>query len=434
MKSPDTPGPGSKIFYGWFILTSSFFILFFNSGARHTIGIMFKPMISEFGWNRSAISLAFFINMTLYAVCLTVVGRLYDRYGPKWVIIISTLLLAMGYMGVSCINTLGQFFFFYGIIAALGLGGTSVPIFAALTSKWFIKGRGLAISLALCGGCLGQFALVPVFNAFVLGYGWRISHIWIALIMLCVNIPLALLVIKGDPDDMDLKPYGFESEDEILSQEGQGLSGAVDRDLGLREAMGTRSFWLYLIVMFVCGSGDFLITTHLIPFVTDHGISAVTAANMLAWFGFMGMVGILVAGPASDRIGNKVPISLTFVLRVILFLLILKYRNLTSFYIFSLGFGFTFLITAPLTPTLVGRLYGLSHVGIITGFITTIHHLGGGFWAYMGGMIFDRTNSYHLAFVLSAFMAAIAVLCSIFIKEERHVREAVSLSALSDST
>jgi len=184
--------------------------------------------------------------------------------------------------------------------------------------------------------------------------------------------------------------------------------------------MHTYSFWLFLIAMFICGSGDFLVTTHIVPFVTDYDISPTTAGNMLAWFGLMSLAGILIAGPASDIIGNKIPIVLTFVLRFLLFLLILKYQNLASFYIFALAFGFTFLITAPLIPTLIGKLYGFSHVGLLSGFTTTIHHLGGGFWAYAGGLIFDQTGSYQLIFILSAIMALAAVFNSIFIKEERH--------------
>jgi len=185
--------------------------------------------------------------------------------------------------------------------------------------------------------------------------------------------------------------------------------------------MHTRSFWLFLIVMFICGSGDFLVSTHLIPFLTDHGVSSITAGNMFAWFGLMSLAGILAAGPVSDLIGNKIPIVFTFVLRFLLFLLILKYQNLGSFYGFALAFGFTVLITAPLTPTLIGRLYGFTHLGLMAGFITTVHHLGGGFWAYLGGVVFDQTGSYRLAFILSAIMAIVAVLCTLFIVERRHL-------------
>jgi len=132
------------------------------------------------------------------------------------------------------------------------------------------------------------------------------------------------------------------------------------------------------------------------------------------------MGGILIAGPASDRFGNRGPIAWTFVLRFMVYILILKYPNELNFYIFALLFGFTFLITAPLTATLMGRLYGLSHVGLLSGFATTVHHLAGGFWAYMGGMVFDRTGSYRLIFVISAAMCLIAVGCALLIKEKRH--------------
>jgi len=134
----------------------------------------------------------------------------------------------------------------------------------------------------------------------------------------------------------------------------------------------------------------------------------------------MSLAGILVVGPLSDLIGNKTPIAFTFLLRFILFFLILKYQNLGSFYVFSLGFGFTLLITAPLNATLMGRLYGFSHLGLISGFVSTVHHLGGGFWAFMGGSIFDRTGSYRLVFILSAIMALVAALSAMLIEERRH--------------
>jgi MFS family permease len=421
MPSTEKPATSSGLFYGWYIIAASFAILFFNSGARHSFGVMFKPMITEFGWSRGLISLAFFLNMTLYALSLIAVGKFYDRYGPKWVIIISTVFLSAGYSLISLITSAWQLFFSYGILVAFGLGGTSVPLIAALTSKWFEKWRGLAISLSLSGSCLGQFALVPLFSFFAVSYGWRASYLYIALIMLAVNIAMALLVIRGDPHELGQIPFGHNHAERMSEEKHWPSEDETLVDLGLGEAMRTRSFWLFLFVMFTCGSGDFLVTIHLIPLVTDHGISPITAGNMLAWFGLMSLVGILVAGPASDLIGNKIPITLTFLLRTLLFLLVLKYQSLLTFYVFALIFGFTFLITAPLTPTLIGRLYGLSHVGLISGFITTIHHLGGGLGAYVGGVIFDFTGDYGLAFMLFAAMAAMASLCSMFIVERRHL-------------
>ncbi|MBW2206143.1 MAG: MFS transporter [Deltaproteobacteria bacterium] len=410
----------SSLYSGWYIVAASFVILFFNAGARFAISVMFKPLIAEFGWSRGTLSLAFFLNMTVYAISLIFVGRFYDRYGPKWVLIISTLFLSAGFMSIFLVTSLWQFFICYGVLAAIGMGGTAVNFLAAVTSKWFKKRRGLAVSLALSGSCIGQFALVPLFTIFVYRIGWRASYFWIGCIMFLVNIILAVLVIKGDPEPGVTSPSAKASRKNGDGNREQVSLHACLRDLDLWEAMRTRSFWMFCAVMFVCGSGDFLMTTHWIAYTTDHGISPTTAGNMLAWFGLMSLVGILVAGTASDRIGNRIPLAITFALRVIMFLLILRVENAVSFYIFALVFGFTFFITAPLTPTLIGRLFGLTHIGLIGGAVTTIHHLGGGLWAYVGGVIFDHTGSYHWAFGISMLMAGAAVLCALLIKEERH--------------
>jgi predicted MFS family arabinose efflux permease len=239
--------------------------------------------------------------------------------------------------------------------------------------------------------------------------------------MLFVNMALVLFVMREPADPPDTSSARAK-RDEKKEKSEEMVSSDHLRDLSLGEAMKTSAFWLFLIVMFVCGSGDFLVTTHLIPFVTDHGIHPAQAGSMLAWIGLMSLFGVLIAGPASDFIGNKIPMAITFLLRFGAFLLILTHQNATSFYLFSILFGFTYIVTGPIATTLLGRLYGFSNIGVLSGFITTIHHLGGGLWAYLGGVIFDQTGSYRLAFMGSAVMAFIAFLCSILIRERRHIR------------
>ena len=377
-------------------------------------------MLADLGWNRTSLSSAFFLNMTFFALTMSIGGRLYDRYGPKWVILVSTLFLSTGYIGIAFIDSLWEFYICYGFLAAIGFGGVSIPLVAALMSNWFEKRRGLAISLAISGNCIGQFLLVPVFSTIVLNHGWRISYALIGFIMLVVNCLLCLTVIRGNPSDLGLRPYGRGKQLHPEPGVSNGNAGTISQDLGLRMALRTYSFWLYLVIMFVCGSGDFLVVVHLVALLTDFGIPFKTAGNILALFGLLSLGGILLAGPASDRFGNRWPIALTFVLRFMVYLLILKYPNEINFYIFAILFGFTFLVTAPLTATLMGRLYGLTHVGLLSVFAPTVHHLAGGFWAYMGGMLFDRTGSYQIIFVISAAMCLLAVACAFLIKDQRH--------------
>jgi MFS family permease len=407
----------STISFGWYVVAASFVIMFLNAGARLMIGVLVKPMIADFGWSRSAVSLAVFVNMAVFAAAIVIAGRLYDRYGPKWIILVSSLLFSGGLMLMAVMTSLWQFVLFYGVISAAGLGGTTSPIFGAIVSRWFERRRGSAISLAMSGTSLGQFALVPLFTAFLLDEGWRATMLWVGVLCLVVNVVLALWILRGDPEDLGETPYGHEGP----VAAGGPAPPVGPRSMNLREAMHTGSFWLFTVAMFVCGAGDFLLTTHLVPMATDHGIPTSTAVAMLAWFGLLSLGGILLAGPLSDLIGNKVPIAAAFALRVALFLLVVRYQNAASFWALSLGFGFTFLITAPLTTTLMGRLYGFANIGLLGGFITTVHHVGGGLWAYLGGAVYDATGGYTLAMAVSAAASAVALVCTLLIREARHV-------------
>ena len=417
----DKSGRSGGLFYGWYIVAASFTILFFNSGARYAFGVMFKPIVKEFGWSRGTVSLVFFVNMVVFAISLFIVGKLYDRYGPKWVIIISSIFISAGFVLTSFMHSIGQFFLSYGVLAAFGIAGTAVPLMATLTSKWFDKWRGLAISLALAGNSIGQFALVPLLSLCALNFGWRASYLYVGIVMCVVNILLVLFVIKGDPAQLGMKPFGYKEKAEKRAEIGTPAAGMADvQDMGLKQAMGTSSFWIFTLVMFICGGGDYFATTHLIPLATDYGISPITAGNMLGLYGLMSLAGILIAGPSADLIGNKIPIIITFVIRVLLYLMVLKYKGVAALYVFALAFGFTHLITAPLTPMLIGKLYGVMHLGVLTGFINTSHFVGAGFWAYMGGLIYDKTGSYQLAFVLLAVMALVACVSMFFLQEKRH--------------
>lgn len=379
---------------------------------------MLKPIGADFGWSRADLSLVFSVNMIVFSLGLLVVGKIYDRYGPKWVIVVSTILISAGFVMTSFMHSIGQFFFAYGVLAALGIAGTAVPLMATLTSKWFERKRGLAVSLSLSGNSMGQFLLVPLMSRVAVDYGWRDSYRSIGVVMLAVNLLLAFSVIKGDPSHLGLKPLRERGGEGKEKKEVSIPAGPPD--LGFKQALATPSYWFFVVLMFICGGGDYFATTHFIPLATDNGISQMTAGSMLGWYGAMSLVGILLSGPAGDRIGNKIPMVSTFVLRFFLYLLIYRYKNAGPLYVFALAFGFTHLVTGPLTPMLVAKMYGTTNLGVLTGFVNTVHFLGGAAAGYMGGAVFDRTGSYQLALVISAVAALVAIGCGLCIREERH--------------
>jgi MFS family permease len=425
----------TRLFHGWYVLVASFIVLFLSGGSRAAIGVMVKPMEVDLGWTREAISSTMFLNLGIYALATLVTGRLYDRYGPKWIIVVSTLLFSAGHTLMATMGDLWQLYLYFGVLNALGLAGITVTLFGTLVGKWFEEWRGLCITLAFAGTCIGQFLLVPFLSEMTATSGWRAANLWIASVCLVVNLALTFGVIRGEPKDYGLEPYGrhYRGTLDLGSSVGgmtavkdeaptkSKLSVAAPRDLTLSEAMRSRSLWLFAIALFACGSADFLVTLHLVPMVRDHGLTEGVAASMLAWLGLLSLPGMLIAGPIAKAVGNKMPIAATFVMRLALFVMLLFVQGPITFWIFSLGFGLTLLVAAPLTTTLIGELYGVRHLGFITGFVNTIHTIGGGVGAYLGGVVFQRTDGYNAAFIASAVFAAVAAVCSILIREKRHL-------------
>ncbi len=402
------------------VVAASFVMVFFNTSAQFAFGVMFKPVISEFGWSRSAVSSIFFLHMVVFAVGVTVVGKLYDRFGPKWIIIVSTLFVSAGFALTSIAHSIGQFFFSYGLLVAMGFAGTGVPLASTIVSKWFEKSRGLAISIAITGSSVGSFVMVPVLSAFSVAHGWRASYFSLGAVTLVVNMLLVLFAINGDPRHLGVRPFGAQRAKR--TEPGPvGRPSRVERapDFGLSQALAARSFLLLLVALFVNGCGNYLTMTHFINFATDCGVSSLTAGRMMGWYGLLGLAGVLVAGPAADRIGCRAPLALTFALRFVLYLVILKYQSVPSMYAFVLLFGFTQLVAAPLTPMLIGKLYGFDKIGLLTGFVNTVYFFGAGLFAYVAGLIFDKTGSYETTFFVSAVMAAVAALCSLLIGEKK---------------
>jgi predicted MFS family arabinose efflux permease len=402
------PSPAALRAQAWQTLAGAFAILFLVQGGRTIIGVALKPIAGEFGWDRASISMAIFLNMACFALTLTAVGRIFDRYGARRVIVAATLLVAIGFAGITRVSSLWGFYLFFGVCAAVGFGGTSIPLFAAIVSRRFTSGRGLAVSVALAGGCIGHFGVVLFATQMVVAHDWRTAFLVTGGAILAVNLVVTTVLIRDDPPP-DRAP-------------GRRTDGSIDGggDLGLPEAARTAAFWLYLTVMFICGGGDYLVMTHLVPMATDSGVSQQAAGGMLAWYGLASLVGVLAAGRSADRFGNKWPVCLAFGIRLIAMLLVLGSPSESEFYLFAVLFGFTNLVTAPITTTLVVKLYGPCHLGLITGLITTVHHLSGGLWAFAGGAVFDRAGSYRPILLVYAGAAVIAALCAAAIRERRH--------------
>ena len=160
----------------------------------------------------------------------------------------------------------------------------------------------------------------------------------------------------------------------------------------------------------VCGFQDFFVATHVVAFAQDKGLTAAFSGTLYAFMGLLGLFGVMSAGLLADRFGSVHPTALCFLARIVVFALIILNQSAPAIVVFALLYGFTFLITAPLTVTFAGSMFGAPRLGMMSGIINMVHHIAGGLGALIGGIVFDARGSYDAAFVL---MLALAVLASV---------------------
>ena len=152
----------NNIFWGWYIVVGAFLVMSVNYGARYCFGIFVKPLSVEHGWSHSVISLAATINMLIYSIGAIFVGRMLDKFAPRWIMTTGAIIAAAGFILTGFVNSPLTLYLAYGLLVGLGATGMGVVICSSSVGKWFIKMRGLAIGIATMGISFGIMTLTPL--------------------------------------------------------------------------------------------------------------------------------------------------------------------------------------------------------------------------------------------------------------------------------
>lgn len=417
----------SNIHYGWFILVVAFFSIIVAAVIRSTSGVFMVPFEEEFGWERSTISLAFAVNLVLYGFSGPFVAAFMERYGVRKVMIAAMLFLAGGIGLTTVMSAPWQLFLLWGIIIGMGSGVFLSVLSAHVANHWFVKNRGLAIGILHASTATGQLLFLPSLAYIVEQYSWRTAATMVSALGLLM-ILVIFRFMKNDPADMGVLPYGASDADK-LSETKDNRNPVATAFQTLHEAVRNKDFWLLAGSFFICGlSTSGLIGTHFIPYCSDFGISAVTAAGLLAFMGVFDIVGTTVSGWLSDRFDNRWLLFWYYGLRG-LSLLLLPYALFNDSYLFLVAFaifyGLDWVATVPPTIRLASDIFGKEKGAVVYGWIFASHQLGSGLAAYGGGVVYSWLFSYQSVFVMAGAMCLLATLFVLRIKRGTAVAQGV---------
>jgi len=396
-----------RFFYGYIVVALAFLIMVIMGGTIYTFGIFFKPLAGDFGWSSAATSGAFSLQMVIHGLFYIVTGRLNDRFGPRLVVSACCLLLGAGYLLMSQISDIWQLYLFYGVVIGIGMSGAFVPL-GSTVARWFVKRKGAMIGIAVAGISVGTMIMPPVASWLISSYGWRTSYVVMGLMVLVITISAAQF-LRRDPPQMRLLPYG-------QSEVQEGGSNVEVSGFSLQEALHTRQFWLLCVAFLSFGVFQTAIMVHIVPHAIELGISATAAANIFAVIGGLGIIGRIVMGGTSDRIGCRAALIICFVLLMAGFAWLLVTKDLWMLYLFAAVFGFGYGGTSALISPTVAEFFGLRSHGVILGVTTFVTTAGCAVGAVMAGSVFDTTGSYQVSFLICVVLSIIGIILSALLR------------------
>lgn len=394
---PDAAKPGFN--YGYVIVICAFISMVAVYLLPFSYGVYFKPMAAELGWNRTVVSGAFSLSRIVGSIVAILFGWLIDKKGARMVLILCGLVCAAGYLVISGINAIWQLYVVYGVLV-----GAGISIFAPMvstTAKWFARRRTMMTGIVISGVGVATMIGPPLNTMLILTYGWRLSYI-IAGSTVALLIIIVAQFMRREP---------VERHEPTINRidNGEGKLSIYSNSFSLREAIITRQFWIFFLMSFCYAFCNMGLTIHIVPHITDIGISASTAAYVLATIGGVNVVGLSLMGFIGDRIGNKTTVIIGFILMSLSPLLLLFIREAWLFYLFAVIFGFATTGIAPQRGPLIATMFGIKYHGLIFSASDSSFMLGAALGPLLAGYIFDHTNSYATAFVVTAVVALLGL-------------------------
>jgi len=392
-----------RCYYGWIIVGVALISMAFWLGIRSSFSVFYVALLDEFPWSRAGSAGVQSMALITYTFMAPLVGGLIDRFGPRRVIAPGILILAVGLMLCSRIETLTQFYIFYGVVVGTGISCIGIVSYSAILAHWFEKKRGLASGIAVSGMGLGTFLLVPMSQSFISMWGWRMTFIITGCLVLIILVPATALFLRHKPQELGQHPDGSNSPDLNNKNHSQDQNNKQDNDWTLRKAVYTLRFWALILFPFFGFIGVFIIVVHQVKFLVDQGIDKMTAAYILAMVGIVSSIFRIFWGWLSDRISRE----LTYTMGIVCgclgagSLLLFEIHGSAFFtYSFFVLFGVGWGVTAPMFMAVAADLFKGRIFGLIYGFVEAGIGIAGAFGAWVAGFIFDKTQSYQAAFVL----------------------------------
>lgn len=380
---------GSIRYAGWGVLAAAFtgVMVSFAPIIPYTFSLFLDPLDAAFGWKREAMGGAFALAAITVALASPGIGILLDRYAPRRIILPAILGFALALASLSTLSPhIGRFYLTFFVLGLMA-NGTAQFAYTRTVLTWFSRRRGFALALLLTGSGLGSILIPPLTEWMIQHHGWRDAWLMLGGIAL-LGFPLTALLVRNRP--------------EAVLVRADGRAAGVTVAAALRSA----AFWILAFITILSAFSENGLVTNLASILTEHGITAASAALALSVRGGAGIVGRLCIGFMIDRASPERIQTLVLTLAAV-GTLILAFAGtgplaLLGAAVLGVGLG----SEADVAPYLLARYFGRRHFSVLYGLTWTAYAIGGATGPLWIGHLYDRAGSYQPRFVV--YLAAVA--------------------------
>lgn len=403
-------------FYGWIIVAVGFVTLGAAFGVWYSFSVFILAIIKEFGWSRAAASSIFSAFIFSQAIVNLITGHLQDRFGPRAVIPLGTIVLALSLGLTSRCQSLWHFAIAYGIFAGAGVSLLGFASHAAFIPKWFERQRGLAVGITMSGIGFGMLFVIPLVEKSISIHGWRLTYLYMAVLILLLVGPLNLIFGRRSPQDLNLVPDGDSSDgDEKIQNSTLRVKVMntvwANETWTLGKSLRTKRFWFLFSGFFFLAFAYQGTLLHAVSAMVDDGLKREHAAYFFGILGVAGSVGKVLLGYLSDLYGRERINTLGVGMAIVGIICLMHVGSAPGVLplMFALLFGLGYGAAAPLLPSVCADIFLGNSFGLIFAMIAIGGGMGGASGSFMAGLLRDTSGTY--ATPLSVFMGSLITAC-----------------------
>ncbi|HEY7323103.1 MAG TPA: MFS transporter [Candidatus Binatia bacterium] len=421
-----------KFFYGYIILALCLINMVVMRGVNGSFSVYYLALLENFGWSHSDGASIASVNFLVYALAAPFVGFAFDRFGPRFLMPLGGALVGVGLLLSGFGNSLWNFYLSYGLVTALGQGALGFVGHNALISFWFVRRRATAIGIATMGQGLGALIMIPLTEFLISRFGWRLTFMVTAALILLAVVPANALLQRRNPQDVGQLPDGDLVPASQLANPRQQNSIAR-RDWTLGAALASAPFWGVTMGHLALGTALFMINTHIVAHLVSLGFDKLVAAFVAGLIGFVRIGGTVLWGFISDKLGRDQTygIAVLVTLAGLGCLIALSGASPMWFvYLAAVLYSIGHSAGNPTYGSVIADIFSGHKVGLIFGFLEISFGLGSALGAWIGGYLFDLTGTYSWPFSLCLLCFAISGL-AIHVCSKWQTRQALESAASS---